>query len=206
MEEKFNIGDIVKLKLLGDAHYYMITDSIDLTQKGEEEIDVDYDMVIIYPIIENPIIETMIHDELEVVAEFESRDYQLLLDYIMRERQILGYSVLPQDVGRIVVGRATKRQEPIDYAKDINQVKKPIKKDKKVEFGLKEIDAIMKDEVGQNNINLQRERMDIHLDLLHKAMGNDDKKQIDFHKEKLAEIRLILMELEYFNLGKRRRR
>ena len=105
--KRFNVGDIVKLKLLGDEHYYMVTDFIDFS-KNEKDIDVDYDIVLIYPVLENPKIEYMIHEELVKVADFKSKEYKVLMDYIIEERIARGFKYTPDNIKHVVLDEVKK--------------------------------------------------------------------------------------------------
>lgn len=89
---KFKLGDIVKYKLLGENHYYVITDIADYTQEDDEHPEIECEIALIYPIYHSQTIETISQDELEMVAEFKSRDYDLLIDYIEKERERKKYS------------------------------------------------------------------------------------------------------------------
>lgn len=105
--KRFNVGDIVKLKLLGDEHYYMVTDFIDFSA-NEKDIDVDYDIVLIYPVLENPKIEYMIHEELVKVADFKSKEYKVLMDYIIEERIARGFKYIPDNIKHVFLDEAKK--------------------------------------------------------------------------------------------------
>lgn len=87
---KFKLGDIVKYKLLGENCYYVITDIANYTQEDDEHPEIECEIALIYPISNLQTIETIGQDELEMVAEFKSRDYILLMDYIQKERERKG--------------------------------------------------------------------------------------------------------------------
>lgn len=105
--KRFNVGDIVKLKLLGEAHYYMVTDFIDFSA-NEKDINVDYDIVLIYPVLENPKIEYTIHKELVKVADFKSKEYKVLMDYIVKERIARGFKDIPDNIKHVVLDEVKK--------------------------------------------------------------------------------------------------
>lgn len=198
-------------KNLGDSHYYMITDSIDLSM-DENDLDADYEIVLIYPIKESPEIENTIHDELTSVAKFNSIDYEILMEYIIRERRSRGMSDIPKNIEYIV--RESRIGKKLDFQnmnlptikitptkiqippyKYIEPVKQKYKK-----FSAKEINEILNDTSTEARIEILKSEMDKILDALSEAMEKKDEKNIELHKNKLEEIRKELMELEYFTL------
>mgnify|MGYP001362135614 CR=1 FL=1 len=198
-------------KNLGDSHYYMITDSIDLSI-DENDLDADYEIVLIYPIKENPEIEKTIHDELTSVAKFNSIDYEILMEYIIRERRSRGMSDIPKNIEYIV--RESRIGKKLDFQNmnlptikitptkiQIHPYKyiKPVKQKYK-KFGAKEINEILNDTSTEARIEILKSEMDKILDALSEAMEKKDEKNIELHKNKLEEIRKELMELEYFTL------
>lgn len=199
---RYNIGDIVKLKMLeGDNHYYMVTDFVDFSVKGEEELsiydigdkklDVDYEIVLIYPVEENPQIENTVHQELRRVAQFKSREYDIIIDYMVRERSRVGYPIIPKNIKHVV-----------GHKSDVKKVKMP-KTTKK--FGIAEINDILESDATDNKIKEFVEKMDKQLDFLNEAIKNKDEENIKLHKSNLEEIRQTLMELEYFPFKHNRR-
>lgn len=194
--KKFNVGDIVSMKMLqGEEHYYMVIGETDLTKKGDKKLDVDYDIVIIYPIENNPVIETMIHDELKLEAEYKSKEYELILQDVARKREHLGLPTFPKSINHVI------------GEDNVNKPKKlalpPATPKKK--FGMKEINAIMRDNHGEKKIEVYKEKMDTHLELLHKAIEEGNEEQIKLQKGQLEKVRQTLMELEYFPFKHNRR-
>lgn len=210
-DELFNVGDIVMFKNLGDSHYYMITDSIDLSM-DENDLDADYEIVLIYPIKENPEIENTIHDELTSVAKFNSIDYEILMEYIIRERRRRGMSDIPKNIEYIVresrIGRKLDFQNMNSPTIKITPAKNKIPpykyiepvKQKHKKFGAKKINEILNDTSAEARIEILKAEMDKILDVLSEAIEKKDEKNIELHKNKLEEIRKELMELEYFIL------
>ena len=190
-KKRFGIGDIVKLKLLGDAHYYIITDFIDFST--EDKLSVDYEIVLIYPIQKNPPIEIMAHDELEIVSKFGSRDYTSLIDFIIRERQIHNFHELPKAVEEAIMLREVEEYEIKPVTQSTKDFKMPTMKEiKKMLNSTKAEERIKKLESELNNL----------LDLLNEAIKNKNEKDIKVYKEKLEVVRRKLIELEYFSLHK----
>lgn len=193
--ERYNIGDIVKFKLLGDINYYMITDFIDFSmndgeaEHGEKELDVEYELVLIYPISENTQMESTLHQELDLVAKFKSRKSNLILDYIFKERLRMNLREVPLDINH-VVGKLSNTKK----AKLPNK-----KKSEENKFGMEEITDILEDDEADNRIKEFVEEMNNELELLYYAIQNKSEKDIEEHKENLKVIRSTLMELEYFS-------
>lgn len=189
---KFKLGDIVNLKLLGEAHYYIITGFTDYTQEDDEQPDIDCDMILIYPISKLEVVETINQEELNLVAGFKSKDYNVLMDYISRERERMGIFIEPE------------------YLRIVNHDGKPVvNKTKKVErkmtnFGEKDIQKMMNNNDAEIKIETFVGKMNDHLDLLSKAIEEENTDEINSQKEHLEEVRKTLMELEYFQLSKRR--
>lgn len=202
--KRFNVGDIVRLKLLGDAHYYMVTDFIDFLAANEKDIDVDYEIVLIYPILKNPKIENMIHEELVKVADFKSKDYRILMDYIIRERIARGFKDIPDNIEHVILDDVKKPRlvgEKKNELMSTNKSSRPVKaKMKPKKFGIKEINAILNDTKTDNRIEELKIEMDNVLDSLNESIKNKDDENIKLHKEKLENIRRELMELEHFTL------
>lgn len=201
--KRFNVGDIVRLKLLGDAHYYIVTDFIDFSV-DEKDINVDYEIVLIYPVIENPKIENMIHKELVGVASFESKDYRVLMDYIIRERIARGFKDIPDNIEHVILSEVKKLKltgEEKNELIPINKSFRPAKpKAKPKKFGIKEINAILNDTKTDDRIEELIVEMDNVLDSLNESIKNKDDENIKLHKEKLENIKRELIELEYFTL------
>lgn len=209
----FKKGDIVKMKLLGDAHYYMVTEILGQLVEDGEFISADYEIMLLFPISKTISIENMIHEELEEVAGYESRDYELIMDYIIKERNRQGIFTFPKKIEDIALGvdntsihKDKTKAEPTKQAIEPKEAK-PSVKAKKVEkkFGMNEIDAILKDTTLQDKMDLNVEKMDAHLELLSKAIKEDNLEEIESNKKALEEIRQTLMELEYFQLEVRRK-
>ncbi len=202
--KRFNVGDIVRLKLLGDAHYYMVTDFIDFLAANEKDIDVDYEIVLIYPVLKNPKIENMIHEELVKVADFKSKDYRILMDYIIRERIARGFKDIPDNIEHVILDDVKKPKfvgEKKNELMSTNKSSRPVKSEvKPKKFGIKEINAILNDTKTDNRIEELKVEMDNVLDSLNESIKNKDDENIKLHKDKLENIRRELMELEHFTL------
>lgn len=190
--KRFNVGDIVKSKFLEETHYYIVTDSIDFSA-NEKDIDIDYEIVLIYPVFENPKIKNMTHEKLVKVADFKSRDYGILMDYIIRERIARGFKNIPDNIKHVVLGE--KDDKPMSISKSSKPVKSKVKPKK---FGVKEINAILNETKTDNRIEELKVEMDNVLDSLNESIKNKDDENIKLHKERLKNIRRELMELEYF--------
>ena len=193
MKNAFNLGDIVSMRIIGDEHYYMITDHVDFTSGDGKIVDIDYEVVLLYPTTREPVPENIMHDELEVVAKFNSEEYKEIMEFVAINRTRNGCREFPNEIEHI--------------AYDLDEVlsvyeKNPFKVVK--EFGAKEIKEILEDTKGQEQVDLYVDRMNIHLGLLHEAINKGDTEQIEFNKTKLEEVRQTLIELEYFPLAKRR--
>lgn len=201
--KRFNVGDIVRLKLLGDAHYYIVTDFIDFSV-DEKDINVNYEIVLIYPVLENPKIENMIHKELVGVANFKSNDYKVLMDYIIRERIARGFKDIPDNIEHVILGEVKKPKLTGGEKNElmpINKYLKPTKpKAKPKKFGIKEINEILNDTKVDDRIEELIVEMDNVLDSLNESIKNKDDENIKIHKERLENIKRELMELEYFIL------
>lgn len=194
-KKRFGIGDIVKLKLLGDAHYYIITDFIDFST--EDKLSVDYEIVLIYPIQKNPPIEIMAHDELEIVSKFGSRDYTSLIDFIIRERQIHNFHELPKAVEEAIMLREVEEEIKNHIIKPVTQSTKDFKMPT-----MKEIKKMLNSTKAEERIKKLESELNNLLDLLNEAIKNKNEKDIKVYKEKLEVVRRKLIELEYFSLHK----
>lgn len=189
---KYDVGDIVRLKRLqDDNHYYIVTGVTDLSDK--DNLDFDYDMYLIFPVYENHTMESMIHSELELVADYDSRDYHTLINYVLKNRDARNLS-LPIKVEEIIKGISA-----VGTKEAVKEVK--VKKS----FSMSDIEDIMKDDTSQKKIDSHVEEMNNYLESLGEAIKNGDEEQIKHNKTKLEEVRQTLMELEYFQLAKRRR-
>lgn len=194
-KKRFGIGDIVKLKLLGDAHYYIITDFIDFST--EDELSVDYEIVLIYPIQKNPPIEIIAHDELEIVSKFGSRDYTSLIDFIIRERQIHRFHELPKAVEEAIMLREVEEEIKNHIIKPVTQSTKDFKMPT-----MKEIEKMLNSTKAEERIKKLEGELNNLLDLLNESIKNKNEKDIKVYKEKLEVVRRKLIELEYFSLHK----
>lgn len=195
-KKRFGIGDIVKLKLLGDAHYYIITDFIDFST--EDKLSVDYEIVLIYPIQKNPPIEIIAHDELEIVSKFGSRDYTSLIDFIIRERQIHKFHELPKAVEEAIMLREVEEYEIKNHIiKPVTQSTKDFKMPT-----MKEIKKMLNSTKAEERIKNELNNLNNLLDLLSESIKNKNEKDIKVYKEKLEVVRRKLIELEYFSLHK----
>lgn len=194
-KKRFGIGDIVKLKLLGDAHYYIITDFIDFST--EDKLSVDYEIVLIYPIQKNPPIEIMAHDELEIVSKFGSRDYISLIDFIIRERQIHRFHELPKAVEEAIMLREVEEEIKNHIIKPVTQSTKDFKMPT-----MKEIEKMLNSTKAEERIKKLEGELNNLLDLLNESIKNKNEKDIKVYKEKLEVVRRKLIELEYFSLHK----
>lgn len=194
-KKRFGIGDIVKLKLLGDAHYYIITDFIDFST--EDKLSVDYEIVLIYPIQKNPPIEIIAHDELEIVSKFGSRDYTSLIDFIIRERQIHKFHELPKAVEEAIMLREVEDEIKNHIIKPVTQSTKDFKMPT-----MKEIKKMLNSTKAEERIERLESELNNLLDLLSESIKNKNEKDIKVYKEKLEVVRRKLIELEYFSLHK----
>lgn len=195
MAERFNLGDIVRLKALGEEHYYIVVDHVDYSQESDEQPNIKNGIMLIYPVKRSPKVEYMDSSELGYVAEFKSKDYQLLMEYIKKSREREGWFEQPEYLR--IIGDDT-----IKYTGSaVKKVKEP---EKPVKFGDKEIQQIL----NNNHVEIVTEeyvgRMNTHLDLLLLAIEQGDEANIKLQKEQLEKVRSKLMELEYFQLAQRR--
>jgi hypothetical protein len=195
----FELGDIVSLRLLGEKHYYIIVDHVDYSQEGDEQPNIKHGTMLIYPVIQSPKVEYVDENELNHVADFKSRDYKMLMEYIKKERERAGWFVQPEYLR--IVGDDT-----IKYATNggVKEVVKPVQKKKVVKYGETEIRKIL----NNNHTEIVTEeyvgRMNTHLDLLSLAIEKGDDDNIKLQMEQLEKVRAKLMELEYFKLSERR--
>src|SRR6185437_7721859 len=168
-------------KLLGEAHYYIITGFTDYTQEDDEQPDIDCDMILIYPISKLEVVETINQEELNLVARFKSKDYNVLMDYISRERERMGIFIEPEYL-RIV----NHDGEPV-----VNKTKKVERK--MTNFGERDIQRMMDNNDAEIKIETFVGKMNDHLDLLSKAIEEENTDEINSQKEHLEEVRKTLM-------------
>ena len=226
---KVELGDIVKLKdRYGndglDGAYYIITDYADFTEESDEQPDVDCEMMQVYPALETPEIAIIHIEKIEIVCANGDAEYEIMLKHIAKDRERNGWYDEPEYfaylktngtpeyrklLNEIIQGgnatpllnkRSWYKQDGTRFKTNTSTKNNNVKQ----EYNEKDIAEILADETSQNQIEVYTERLDNHLDLLHKAILENDAGQIDLQKSKLEEVRRTLMELEYFTLNKRR--
>jgi hypothetical protein len=198
---EFKIGDIVKVKGFNETmEYFIVTDTIDFTKKGADKPDIECEIGQIFPVTNNFEVFSLNQDRLEIVARKNMKENKMMIDFVIKERQnVLGdynepvfLQIIKNNLGQVAT----------NYQPVVAPINKPaIVKPK---FGEREIKKILDDTKTQDEIDAYVEHMDIHLSLLHTAIENNDEDDINFQKTQLEKVRQRLMELEYFQLEKRR--
>lgn len=206
--EKYKKGDIVSFKLLaGEEHYYMIRDVMDWTEGlDEDELDegdkvVSYDIVLLYPVSANPPIENMIHEELNLEADFKSRQYEFVMQLVTRSRSRFGLPMVPKNLQHIVADMTIKPAGEVMFNDDKRLSPKPKKENIKMD-----LNAIFEDRTNEDMMAMFEEKMDSHLEFLHKALKDGDTEQAELQKKELERIRKELMSLEFFPLRNKYRK
>src|SRR5690606_15026489 len=85
---KFGVGDIVKERGCSDDIYYVIIDTYDFTEEDSNNIDIDYEVMQIFPVDNDDYVTTFHQDSIEMVAKFETRENDSIVNFILRERQV----------------------------------------------------------------------------------------------------------------------
>jgi hypothetical protein len=202
---EFHIGDIVKVKGFNDkVEYFVVTDTADFTKEGATKPDIECEIGQIFPITRKFELFTLNQDRLEIVARRKTKENTMMIDFIIKERQVkLGeygepmfIQVVKHNLGEIEFeeGVTMKVAEP-KRKSNLPAVAKP-------KFGEREIKALLNDDTTQKQMEVYIERLDLHLELLHQAMQDNDEETIELQKYQLEKVRQKLMELEYFGLKK----
>jgi hypothetical protein len=200
-DKKFDVGDIVKYDG-NDEAYYIITDMMDFTEESDEQPDIDYELMSIFPIKPASDIEMVRHAEcvLKRVAVYGGKKYYDIMESVEQQRVEMGHEGAPEYLVRLFDNLPLKAK---NNGKSL-QSKPKFKKVTTTVYDEKEIKRILADEEPSKKMNAFAEKMDLHLDLLHKAMEEGNSVEVDFQKDQLEKVRQTLMELEYFTLNKRR--
>lgn len=181
---------------------------------GDEEPDIDYEVTLIYPINPAMISENATSDELSLIAKHESRDYELLIDYILSERHHAGYSSMPKRLRNIIYGETESdtdvfsslffggtlltsflRGEAHKEALEI-EVEEELDSEK-----MDELASLMDSTASEERIVTNVSNMNDALERLKEALSGDDESEINAIKVELTNIRQELIELEYFSLS-----
>lgn len=130
-----NITDIVKLK--GDDRFlYMVVDIADFTKTSEigekPVIDIDYEVMQIYPIQKNSSYITFSHNDIEIAHKMGDRNHELTLRFIQKDREKLGWFGVPDFVEVANKNlQSIRRVEKASMASDeqpIKEIKMPTKR------------------------------------------------------------------------------
>lgn len=212
--KKFELGDIVKVGQSRTEEYFIVTDVADFTMDAEDSYpDIDYELYRIYPVSRGSVVQIESQDMLRIVAKNGVKEHKMMIDYIMKEREIKGIFGEPDFSRRIRLTDTPAYQEEVEKSlrKDeykgelkeklqaeieINKVEEP----QPAKFGEEDFDNLWNSDIGQKQVDDLLAKMDTHLDLLHKAKAKNNHKDVAFQKEQLEKVRQGLMELEYFQL------
>jgi hypothetical protein len=195
---EFQIGDIVKVKGFNEkVEYFIVTDTADFTQEGATKPDIECEIGQIFPITSKFDLFNLNQDRLELVAGKQTKENAMMIDFIIKERQVkLGEYGEPMFVTVI-----KHNLGQIEFEEGVTmKVAEPIRKNARPKFGERELKALMNDKTGEKTMEVYIERMDTHLELLHKAIQENDEEAIELQKYQLDQVRLKLMQLEYFGL------
>jgi hypothetical protein len=203
--QEFKTGDIVKVKGFQQIEYYIVTDVVDFSKEGDEMPDIECEIGRIYPVSHNFSLDLVNQNKLEMVAKYDSKESKMMLDFLKKEREKLGMFDKPvyMDIVEINLGLVEFEEVELKDGSKVSVVEpngyptviRP-------KFGEREIKRLLSDTTTEEQMEIYAERMDTHLDLLHKALNDGDKEEVDFQKEQLEKVRQKLMELEYFGLKK----
>lgn len=92
----FTHGDIVKLRFgLNGIEYYIVTEVLDLTVKDGEPKN-KYEIVKIFPVIKNPRTETVDGKQIVLIANADTKDSKLVVDFVMNNRAKKGWVDTPE--------------------------------------------------------------------------------------------------------------
>jgi hypothetical protein len=194
----FQLGDIVRIKRFSDRVYYMVTDVADFSVEGDEQPDIECELIRIFPVSAITHVEMLDQNELALVAGKEDKEHDIILNFIRKERSMRGIHGEPDWETRIKLTNTPAYQEEVNGYKEVTPpvvVKKVTAND---------IKRIVEDDTTDKQIEIYVERMDTHLTLLHIAIKNNQPQEIELQKSKLKEVRNKLMELEYFQMAQRR--
>jgi hypothetical protein len=123
-EPEFNIRDIVKLRNNDDI-LFMVVDVADFStvaKNGKELIDIDYEMMQIYPIQKTGKYLTVAQNDIVLHHKSDSRNYQQLLKFIQKDREAKGWYGIPDF---LVLAEKNARAEANNREK---KVKMPMQK------------------------------------------------------------------------------
>lgn len=132
--KEFNIGDVVKIKtdMHGDDVLFMVVDFADFTEPskhGEKPvIDIDYELMQIYPIMKTSKYMTLSQNDLMLHARKDSRDYELLLKMLQKERERRNWFGVPDyiDVANRNIKAISKYMK--EERAELVKVKVPVKR------------------------------------------------------------------------------
>lgn len=201
----YNIGDIVRFSGDDRVIYYMITDILDFEKEnGEsnEKADVYYVISSVYP-VGSRVSKTSLDSSLIMVARDKSFDHRLLVEYIEKERIKKGKveDGLADTFGGYEVAFDVAVNSPTSTKNnnDKTAIHKKVEK-----FGEEEIQGILEDNHGDLMVEEYEGKMNTYLELLLKAINEGDEEEAKLQKERLEEVRKVLLGLDYFQLEKRR--
>lgn len=181
---EFKIGDIVKFKKFDEVYdYFIVTDVIDFTKKGATTPDIECEVGQIMPITRHSEFFNPNQNELQIVARVGTKENAIMIDFVIKERAVRGFD------GELPFMHHSSSTE--------TSSKKIPSKDK---FNKDKMEAMIKSNAGENKIEEYIEYMDKCLELLHQAIIDGDKEDIELQKSQLKKVRQELMELEYFSL------
>lgn len=194
---KFKIGDIVKVKGYTGVDYFIVTDRADFTKVNATKPDIECEIGQVFPVMRDFETFSMNQDKLELVAGRETNENAMIVNFVIKERQMkLGEYGEPMFVSVIKhnLGLVTHEDGMV------MRVAQPPKQHKKPKRKFEDrINEILADNTAEKKIEEYAKDMDVHLELLYKAIQEDDKKEIEIQKNQLLTIRQELMKLEYFS-------
>lgn len=123
--QKFNIGDIVKMKE-NENILFIIVDVADFSEKGV--VDIDYEMMQVFPIQRNSKYANVSQADIMIHAETDTKDSEILLRFIQKDREKAGWFGVP-DFAHVII----QNLRAIDKAKG---VKPPMRKNDSIRYDL----------------------------------------------------------------------
>lgn len=151
--QEFNIGDIVRLKD-NDSILFMVVDVADFTEPskhGEKPvIDIDCELMQVYPILKNAKYTTVSQNDIDSHARRESKDSEILLRLIQKDRERNGWYGVPDFIE--VANNNMKAIHKSNQKTNVKQVKMPMKRLDVVRYDL--IDNVDECLDAINDLNL----------------------------------------------------
>jgi predicted GNAT family acetyltransferase len=201
MSQIHTVGDIVSIHGYENDVFVVADSTIDEHFEDYEDEEIEYEVHRIFPIYDDEALASIlvvVDEDISGCLARAGTQYAFdMYAHTIKKRQELFIYREPEWLR--MIGFSLK-----DFTNDIEDGKISAPNRKPVKFNKDAFTRMMSSEEAEDKIEIFTEKMDTHLTLLHKALQEENQKEIDFQKEQLGKVRDELMQLEYFKMADRR--